>query len=112
MHLISYAVAPAAVNITGQLLAKAGETVTLFCESDISNPAAVITWFAKGRQLPRISSTVTASPDGGFITKSNVTVTLTDQENNVIYTCQATNEALGQTVAGAVTLSVLCTYCK
>ena len=39
-------VAPEVVTITGHQYAKAGETVTLKCESSISNPAAVLTWFS------------------------------------------------------------------
>ncbi|KAK6173113.1 hypothetical protein SNE40_016632 [Patella caerulea] len=98
---------PKEVTITGDKLAKAGETVTLTCVSSNSNPAAVITWFAKGQSLPVASSNVEDSPEGGFITRSTVTVSLTNQDHNVIYTCQATNNALGQTVATTITLSVL-----
>ncbi|XP_064595394.1 nephrin-like isoform X2 [Liolophura sinensis] len=101
--------APTKVEISGQKLAKAGEEVTLSCVTTNSNPAAVVTWFAKGKQLqlPKSATRVEPSPDGGYITHSDVTVQLTDQENNVIYSCQATNSVLGLTVTDAVTLSVL-----
>ncbi|KAL3885782.1 hypothetical protein ACJMK2_025820 [Sinanodonta woodiana] len=99
--------APKKVTISGDKLAKAGEVVTLSCQSANSNPAAAITWFAKGRQLAETTSRVEESPDGGFITYSEVTVTMTHQDNNIIYSCQATNEQLGQTVAATATLSVL-----
>lgn len=72
----------------------------------------MVTWFAKGKQLqlPKSATRVEPSPNGGYITHSDVTVQLTDQENNVIYSCQATNSVLGLTVTDAVTLSVLCKY--
>ena len=41
------------------------------------------------------------------MTRSMVSVTLSHEEHNIIYTCQATND-VGQTVADTVTLSVLC----
>ncbi|XP_041373934.1 nephrin-like isoform X2 [Gigantopelta aegis] len=101
-------VPPIKVTISGgERPKKAGETVKLMCVSSNSNPAAVITWFARGRQLPEANTKVTASPEGGFISTSTVKVRLSDQDHNLVYTCQATNTALGQNVADTVTLSVL-----
>lgn len=87
---------------------RAGDTVELTCVSSNSNPRSTITWFARGRQIPDgdVTNTFQPSPLGGFVTRSKVTVTLSHQEHNVIYTCQATND-VGQTVADTVTLSVL-----
>ncbi|XP_074653019.1 nephrin-like [Tubulanus polymorphus] len=99
--------APAITQITGHTNAKAGEMIKLKCDSAISNPASVITWFAKGRQLQHDKQIQTPSPHGGFTTHSEITIKLVNTLNNVIYTCQATNHALGQTVADTVTLSVL-----
>ncbi len=48
---------------------------------------------------------------GGFVTKSEISVTLTNKENNVIYQCHGTNDALGETVVDTVTLTVMC-KCK
>ena len=42
------------------------------------------------------------------MTTSEISVMLTDRENNVIYQCHATNDALGQTVVDTVTLEVMC----
>ncbi|XP_076438508.1 nephrin-like [Babylonia areolata] len=87
---------------------RSGDTVQLSCVSSNSNPRATITWFARGRQIPdtEVTATYEVSTLGGFVTRSRVTVTLSHQEHNVIYTCQATND-VGQTVADTVTLSVL-----
>ena len=92
---------------TGPL--RSGDNVQLTCVSSNSNPRSTITWFARGRQIPDsdVTNTYQVSPLGGFVTRSTVSVTLSHQEHNVIYTCQATND-VGQTVADTVTLSVLC----
>ena len=45
---------------------------------------------------------------GGWVTTSEIEVMLTDREDNVIYTCQGTNDALGQTEIDTVTLEVMC----
>jgi len=49
------------VTISGYQNAKAGDTITLSCESAISNPPAVITWFTRGRHLPGSTSSVMPS---------------------------------------------------
>lgn len=98
---------PKKVKVSGHRLAKAGETVTLKCESSNSNPAASITWFARGRQLPEDNTQVKTAPNGGFISTSITKVNLTGNENNVMYTCQAKNEYINQAVTDSVTLSVL-----
>ena len=51
-------VAPEKVTISGHQHATAGDTITLTCKSAISNPPAVITWFARGQQLTGVTSTV------------------------------------------------------
>jgi len=42
------------------------------------------------------------------VTTSEISVMLTDRENNVIYQCHATNDALGDVVIDTVTLEVMC----
>ena len=42
------------------------------------------------------------------MTTSEISVTLTNKENNVIYQCHGTNDALGETVVDTVTLTVMC----
>jgi len=43
------------------------------------------------------------------VTTSEVDVVVTERENDVIYQCHGTNEALGQTVVDTITLKVMCT---
>ena len=47
---------------------------------------------------------------GGFITTSEISVTLTGQQNDAIYECRATNDELGITVIETINLKVLCKY--
>ena len=44
------------------------------------------------------------------MTTSEISVTLTNKDNNVIYQCHGTNDALGETVVDTVTLTVMCKY--
>ena len=45
---------------------------------------------------------------GGFVTISELAVMVTERENDVIYQCHGTNEALGQTQVDTITLKVMC----
>ena len=45
------------------------------------------------------------------MTTSEISVTLTNKENNVIYQCHGTNDALGEMVVDTVTLTVMGKYC-
>ena len=45
---------------------------------------------------------------GGFVTTSEVDVVVTERDDDVIYQCHGTNEALGQTVVDTITLRVMC----
>jgi len=42
------------------------------------------------------------------VTTSEVNVLVTERDNDVIYQCHGTNEALGQTVVDTITLKVMC----
>ncbi|KAL8624534.1 hypothetical protein ACOMHN_005836 [Nucella lapillus] len=101
---------PQSVTISGagRRSLRAGDTIRLTCITTNSNPRAAVTWFARGRQIPSrdVTNAHEASPDGGWVTRSRVRVTLSQQDHDVIYTCQATNN-IGQTVADTVTLRVL-----
>uniref|UniRef100_A0ABM0MI06 Nephrin-like n=1 Tax=Saccoglossus kowalevskii TaxID=10224 RepID=A0ABM0MI06_SACKO len=98
---------PSHVNITGYDHAvKAGDWVTLTCKSTNSNPPSFITWWTAGRQVKTSDDVVVKAPNGGYITSQNLTVELKAQTDSVLYTCQATNEELLQSVSNSVTLSV------
>ncbi|OWF40059.1 Nephrin [Mizuhopecten yessoensis] len=98
---------PEKVTISGNRLATAGEEVELTCETANSNPASVVTWLVRGRQIAGTQSHVEESDDGGYITRSLIRVTLTNREDQIVYTCQAMNDGSSEPVTDTVTLSVL-----
>ena len=65
---------------------------------------------AKGQQLTGDAQTSVPSEEGGYITRSTIAVKLTKSEDNVLYSCQATNRDLQLTVADSAKLMVLCKY--
>lgn len=102
------AVAMTSATITGTREAKAGETLTLTCTTSNSNPAAIVTWIPQGSGGANIRSRSEASPDGGYITISEIDITLSSSQTTAIYTCSATNTDLGVTVSDTATVGILC----
>jgi len=101
--------APEKVLISGLQSAKAGEAVTLKCETAISNPPATVNWFVRGRPEMKATSVTKPSAKGGFVTTSEIRVTAAEHESNVICQCYATNNAMGaqMTVVETFSLQVL-----
>ena len=50
------------------------------------------------------------SPDGGWITKSNLSLKINPMDRNKDVLCYAVNSALGETVVEKHTVAVLCKY--
>ena len=50
------------------------------------------------------------SPEGGWVTKSNLSVSVTSQDRNKVVHCYAINSALGETKVQKHVVSVLCKY--
>ncbi|XP_061188981.1 nephrin-like isoform X2 [Saccostrea echinata] len=87
---------------------KAGQQVTLTCQSSLSNPKAVITWYSRGKIITANSDpTYTPGSNGGFTSRSSVTVTMSEQENNAMYICNAVSDNRAPVATANVTLSVL-----
>ncbi|XP_063441926.1 synaptogenesis protein syg-2-like [Mytilus trossulus] len=95
---------PKSVTITGQKLGKAGEQIQLKCTSSNTNPPTNLAWLSKGLTVAGANEQVEASDQGGYITTSTLTVTLTNQEPTVLFMCQAANYS---TVVSTIELSVL-----
>ncbi|XP_052804572.1 LOW QUALITY PROTEIN: nephrin-like [Mya arenaria] len=98
---------PTKATITGTREAKAGEMLTLTCTTSNSNPAAVVTWIPQGVGGSDIRSRTEPSPDGGYVTISEIDITLSSTQTNAIYTCSATNNQIGVTVADTAHVGVL-----
>ena len=112
MSALYWTVPPQTATITGGgNPVKAGQQVTLTCESSLSNPKAVITWYSRGKIVSANSDTVyTPGSNGGFTSRSSVTVTMSEQENNAMYICNAVSDNRAPVATANVTLSVLCEY--
>ena len=100
--------APEAVVITGPATAKVGDFLTFDCETSNSNPPASIQWVVDGRTVRDNFTQTTTSPDGGWITKSNLSLVVTSQDRNKVVHCYAINSALGETIVQKHVVSVLC----
>ncbi|WAR05395.1 NPHN-like protein [Mya arenaria] len=89
-----FTIPPTKATITGTREAKAGEMLTLTCTTSNSNPAAVVTWIPQGVGGSDIRSRTEPSPDGGYVTISEIDITLSSTQTNAIYTCSATNNQI------------------
>ncbi|XP_054719088.1 nephrin-like [Uloborus diversus] len=99
--------APSKVTIMGPKEAQEGDSVTMFCTTDRSNPPADVSWVVDGRPVQAASSSV-ADPRGGWVTTSNVSVTITGHERNMkMFSCYAVNQALSETMVETAVVSVL-----
>ncbi|XP_048773345.2 nephrin-like isoform X3 [Ostrea edulis] len=100
---------PRTATITGgSTEVKAGQQVTLTCESSLSNPKAVMTWYSRGKIITANSDPVyTPGSNGGFTTRSSVTVTMSEQEDNAAYICNAVSDNRAPVATANVTISVL-----
>uniref|UniRef100_A0A3B3Q5G3 NPHS1 adhesion molecule, nephrin n=1 Tax=Paramormyrops kingsleyae TaxID=1676925 RepID=A0A3B3Q5G3_9TELE len=77
---------PAEVKVLGSSKAIAGKTVTLSCYTTSSNPAVNIRWWLGFRELNQ-----TVGSNGGMVTMSNLTHTVSQEENGLPLTCEAFN---------------------
>ncbi|CAG2102853.1 unnamed protein product [Medioppia subpectinata] len=99
--------APAKVYINGTKEAKAGDTVTMTCRTERSNPPSELSWVVDGRPVTA-TNTIVADPAGGWISSANVTVVVTPQDRNMkMLSCYAINQALGETIVETSVLSIL-----
>lgn len=102
------AVAPDSLTLIGPTEAKIGELITYECITGISNPAADIQ-FVVGNvtQRPLSVQTVT-SDEGGFVTRANITVSLSPDDRSKMVICKAINNELNDIKSEAKMLSIIC----
>ncbi|XP_076321284.1 nephrin-like isoform X2 [Tachypleus tridentatus] len=99
--------APAEVKITGPKEAKPGDTVTMTCRAKRSNPAAEINWLVDGQRVQG-ANTITADPDGGWTTMSNISAIIRSQDQrSKIFQCFTVNKDLGETMVESHVLTIL-----
>lgn len=88
-----------------------GTEATLFCDSSSSNPPAKLTWWKDGIPVENGNEVANqAGLWGGMISSTTLKINMTQDMNDVKYTCQGTNEALQRSVNEAISLQVLCNF--
>ncbi|XP_022254721.1 nephrin-like isoform X2 [Limulus polyphemus] len=85
---------------------KAGDSVTLICESGSSNPASIVTWWRDGFMIPGTTDAILDAPHGGKSVRNVLEVNVSSEDDKTVYKCQAAHEVLKQNVHNAVTLRV------
>ncbi|XP_073965682.1 nephrin adhesion molecule sticks and stones isoform X2 [Choristoneura fumiferana] len=99
--------APAHVTISGPSEARVGDPVPLTCSTAPSNPAADIKWLVLGKHHREISNRTVISPEGGWVTTSNITVTVEPNRRSIVVVCHGINAQLTENVVATHTINVL-----
>uniref|UniRef100_A0A182ND95 Ig-like domain-containing protein n=1 Tax=Anopheles dirus TaxID=7168 RepID=A0A182ND95_9DIPT len=99
--------APTQVIVSGPSEARVGDSVSLQCQTTASNPAADIKWVVNGKQVTNSSSKVVQSPEGGWVTTSNVTATVEANKRSLVAICHGVNMQLPENVQSTHTVNVL-----
>lgn len=87
---------------------KPNDEATLICDSSSSNPPAKLSWWVEGIPVKGLVNTTVPGLHGGTVSSIELKINVTEKINGVVYTCQASNEALQRSVHDAITLQVLC----
>ena len=104
------AVAPKKVTIVGPDDAKFNDTISLECHTSNSNPEARISWILDGRHVKENGSRIATSPEGGWVSTSNLTTVVRSVQHNLSVSCYAVVQDLGQTIVSTKTISVICKW--
>jgi hypothetical protein len=105
-----HTVAPAQVSISGPTEARIGDSVPLTCTTANSNPPAEIKWLVAGRHIRNATSRTVVSPEGGWITTSNITAVVTPNKRSLVVICHGINMQLTENIVSTHTINVLCKY--
>ncbi|CAH2232972.1 jg8289 [Pararge aegeria aegeria] len=100
-------VAPSHVTISGPSEARVGDPVPLSCSTAPSNPAADIKWLVLGKHHRDASNRTVISPEGGWITTSNITVVVEPNRRSIVVVCHGINAQLTENVVATHTINVL-----
>ncbi|KAF8767504.1 Nephrin like protein [Argiope bruennichi] len=93
--------------IHGPSEAPRGSTVTLSCETDVSNPKSELSWTVDGEPVETAEENVRETTDG-WITTSNITIILNRQEPDMkLFSCYAKNPHVSGTASTTHKLRVV-----
>ncbi|XP_063589610.1 nephrin-like [Penaeus indicus] len=98
---------PDKVVVTGPSQSRVGENVTLTCIVENSNPAAEVSWVVDGQPRPEATTRRERAGPGGWHTVSSLELSVPAVDRDMMFTCHATNQALGETKVDTYMLSVL-----
>ncbi|KAF9803606.1 hypothetical protein SFRURICE_019595 [Spodoptera frugiperda] len=104
-------IAPSHVTISGPSEARVGDPVPLTCSTAPSNPAADIKWLVLGKHHKEASNRTVISPEGGWITTSNITVVVEPNKRSIVVVCHGINGQLTENVVATHTINVLLILC-
>ncbi|XP_069173216.1 nephrin isoform X1 [Procambarus clarkii] len=98
---------PDKVMVSGPEESRVGENVTLTCSVENSNPPAEVSWVVDSQPKPETSTRQERASPGGWHTISKLAITVPPVDRDMMFTCHATNQALGETKVDTFMLSVL-----
>lgn len=97
------------MTISGPTEGKVGDTLHLTCNSANSNPPADIKWSVNGRKRQNATSSKVESPEGGWITSSNLSIIIPDGvHRSLTVVCHGNNQQLSDIVVTTHSINVLC----
>ncbi|XP_072547806.1 nephrin [Salminus brasiliensis] len=97
---------PAEVTLLGSFEAVEGKDVTLCCHTSSSNPPVHIRWWLGFKELDTATVTTSEGENGGMMTMSNLTYTVSREENGLPLTCEAFNKGTRFSSIKSQTLNV------
>jgi len=95
------------VEIRGPNTAKVGQTLNFDCITSNSNPAPSLLWEVDGKTQTAGGNMTDISSDGGWATRSNISVTIKPNDKSKTISCYAKNTALGETKVETHIVTVL-----
>ncbi|XP_065093879.1 nephrin isoform X2 [Ochlerotatus camptorhynchus] len=104
---LSVLFAPTHVTISGPSEARVGDRVPLQCQTAPSNPPAEIKWSVGGHQVKNGTSRTIESPEGGWITMSNITAPVDASKRSLVVICHGLNMQLTENVVSTHTVNIL-----
>ena len=82
------------VELSGPETGEVGDVLTFECDSGTSNPASTLHWVVDSRNMTANYTTTEAADHGGFVTRSNLTLAITESVRYRQVNCYADNLAL------------------
>ncbi|XP_060744670.1 nephrin [Tachysurus vachellii] len=97
---------PTNVELSGSSEAIEGTEVNMCCSTSSSNPPVHVRWWLGFKELNTTDIEVTEGENGGMKTSSNLTHTVSREENGLLLTCEAFNKGTRFSSIKTTTLTV------